>query len=265
MEVFLAIIIPTAILFAIALVFGTLLAVLGKYLAVQTDERVEKITKNLSGANCGGCGYPGCAGFATALVKGEAKVEQCSATAADKKQIIAEILGVEASDTVPTKVVVCCCGGNDSLDKYDYMGYGDCRSMELLAGGRKVCPWGCLGMGACTDACHNHACDVQDCGHAVIDHEKCTKCGACVQMCPKHIIKRIPATASVYVACSGHDKGKDVREICKHGCLACGMCVRTCEAGAISMVENLPVIDYSKCTGCGKCSEKCPVKCIKRI
>ncbi|UKI21020.1 MAG: 4Fe-4S binding protein [Christensenella sp.] len=29
------------------------------------------------------------------------------------------------------------------------------------------------------------------------------------------------------------------------------------------MQNNLAVIDYSKCTGCGVCMQKCPQKCIK--
>lgn len=262
MDTFVAIIIPMAILVGLAAVFGTLLAVLGKKLAVAVDEREEKIASLLAGANCGACGYPGCAGFAKALVEGRAEINMCAPTSPDNKEKIGEVLGVEVS-AEETKIVVCCAGGNESLDKYSYMGYGDCRSMELIAGGRKECPWGCLGMGSCSTACGYSACKVDKaCGYAVIDKVKCVGCGACIVACPKGIIKRIPAAAKVYVACSGHDKGKDVKSICKKGCIACTLCVKNCPEGAIHMEENLAVIDYDKCTGCGKCVEKCPAKCI---
>ena len=138
------------VLLALAAVFGVLLAVLGKKFAVKKDEKEEEIRRHLSGANCGACGYAGCDAFAKALAEGKADVSSCSATAASEKKIIGEIMGV-AVDAEDTKIVVACNGGNNARDKYEYMGYGDCRSMELLGGGRKVCPWGCLGMGSCTD------------------------------------------------------------------------------------------------------------------
>ena len=129
------------VLLALAAVFGVLLAVLGKKFAVKKDEKEEEVRRHLSGANCGACGYAGCDAFAKALAEGKADVNSCSATAASEKKIIGEILGV-AVDAVETKIVVACNGGNAAKDKYDYIGYGNCRSMELLGGGRKVCPWG---------------------------------------------------------------------------------------------------------------------------
>lgn len=250
------------VLFVTALVLGILLAVCGKKFTVQEDERIGEITKKLSGANCGGCGFAGCADFAKALVEGRAEVDACSATPAENKKEIGDILGVSVSGE-ETKLVVCCRGGNNATDKYEYMGYGDCRSMELLGGGRKQCKWGCLGMGSCTDCCPEHAIDVRDGGFAYIDHEKCIACGRCIVACPKAIIKRIPKQAKVYIACSNCLRGaKDVRAMCKNGCVGCGLCAKICPEHAIEMVNNLPVIDYKKCVSCGKCSEKCPSKCI---
>lgn len=137
------------VLLALAAVFGILLAVLGKKFAVKENEKEKEIRSHLSGANCGACGYAGCDAFAKALAEGKADVNSCSATAASEKKIIGGILGVSV-DAAETKIVVACNGGNAAKDKYEYMGYGNCRSMELLGGGRKVCPWGCLGMGSCT-------------------------------------------------------------------------------------------------------------------
>lgn len=253
--------IPALILLVLAMLFAIALAYLGKKLAVSRDERIDQVRDCLSGANCGACGYAGCDGFATALVEGKAELSSCNATSKEKKEEIAEILGLTDTGEA-TKVVVCCHGGQDAKDKYDYVGYGDCRSMELLAGGRKQCAWGCLGTGSCVDACQHHAVTVKQKGYSEVSLSKCISCGKCISVCPKKIIKRIPASATYYVACSNHQKGKEVRELCTKGCIACGICVKQCEVGAITIVDNLATIDYTKCINCGKCAAKCPQRCI---
>ncbi len=226
--------IPALILLVLAMLFAIALAYLGKKLAVSRDERIDRVRDCLSGANCGACGYAGCDGFATALVEGKAELSSCNATSKEKKEEIAEILGLTDTGEA-TKVVVCCHGGQDAKDKYDYVGYGDCRSMELLAGGRKQCAWGCLGTGSCVDACQHHAVTVKQKGYSEVSLSKCISCGKCISVCPKKIIKRIPASATYYVACSNHQKGKEVRELCTKGCIACGICVKQCEVGAITI------------------------------
>lgn len=251
------------VLLALALVFGVLLAVLGKKLAVKEDERVAKVREHLSGANCGACGYAGCDAFAKAVAEGKADVSGCAATSAEEKRKIGEILGVEvkAEETI---IVVACNGGNAAADRYEYMGYGDCRSMEMLAGGRKACAWGCLGMGSCEKECPVGAIKVGKDGYAEIDHGKCIACGKCVAVCPKMLIKRIPADAVVYIACSNCLRGaKAVHALCENGCIGCGLCAKICPSGAVTLTDNQPVIDYDKCTGCGLCASKCPAKCIK--
>lgn len=255
---------PILILLGLAVFFAVLLSVLGKKLAVKRDERIDMVAKHLSGANCGGCGFAGCDDFATALVNGKADLSACSATSAEEKKQIAEILHIESAGC-ETKVVMCCGGGNKCADKYEYQGYGNCTTMEMLAGGRKECPTGCMGMGTCTDACHNFAVKVNTDGVAEINYEKCTNCGLCVKSCPKSIFKRIPADAKVYVKCVNHEKGKDVRRYCQAGCIACGICVKNCPSSAITLQDNLAVIDYSLCTGCGLCAEKCPTKVINKF
>lgn len=253
------------VLFVFAIVIGLLLAFVGTKLAKKEDERVIAVREKLSGANCGGCGFAGCDAFAAAVVEGKADINSCSATSAANKKAIAEILGTNVS-AEETRIVVACKGGNQAEDKYEYMGYGNCRSMELLGGGRKKCSWGCLGMGSCTDICPKHAIEVGMDGYAVVDDSKCITCGKCVLTCPKGIIKRIPKKAKVYVACSNCLRGgKDVRAICKVGCLGCGLCAKVCPHGAITMENNLPKINYDLCEGCGVCVEKCPSKCILKL
>lgn len=255
---------PVIILTVLAAVFAVTIAICSKKLAVTTDERVEAVTILLAGANCGACGKAGCADFAKALVGGEAKLSDCPVTAADKKKEIDEIIGVDSEAGEKSIVVNACCGGASCADKYDYQGYGNCGSVELLAGGRKACYTGCIGMGECADNCAFDAIKIIE-GVAVVNKEKCVACGACILRCPKKIIKRIPESAKYYVACANTDKGKDVRNVCKNGCIACSICAKICPENAILMVNNLPVIDYAKCVSCGKCAEKCPSKCIKAV
>lgn len=257
------IVLAAVVMLVLGGLFAVLLAFLGNKLRVKRDERIDEISKCLTGANCGGCGRAGCDAFATELVTGKAKVSECPSTSKENKVKIMQILGVSEELAEPTVAVVRCGGGGKCADKYEYQGYGDCNTCELLAGGRKECPAGCMGMGSCVDACPNYAIDVQDGGYAVVLAEKCTSCGLCMKACPKGLIERIPKRAAVFVACTNQCRGKDVSSFCKAGCIGCGLCAKNCDAGAIVMVDNLPVIDYSKCTACKKCVEKCPTKAIK--
>lgn len=257
------IIIPAGILVAVGVLFACLLAYLGKKLSISRDERIDQILGKLSGANCGGCGYAGCDAFATALAEGKAKIDDCPSTAKENKQQIAEILGVSC-DGEETVCVINCIGGLNCKDKFDYLGYGDCGSCELLAGGRKQCSVGCMGMGSCVSACPHDAVKIVE-GRAIIDKEKCVSCGICMKECPKSLISRVPKKAKVYVGCSTKCKGKEVKGFCQNGCISCGLCSKVCESGAIILIDNIPQIDYKKCTGCLKCMIKCPVKCIKKL
>ena len=247
-----------------ALVMGVLILVVSHLCAVEEDPRIKQVEGCLAGANCGGCGYPGCGGYAKALVDGTANLDACGQTCADKKAEICGILGVEMGSTEPTICVNACCGGTQCNDKYSYQGLGDCVSQNALAGGSKACSFGCMGAGSCADACPYGAIEVKD-GYAQIDPALCRSCGICISTCPKKLIKRIPASAKVFVACSSECRAKEVMSQCKVGCIACGKCARVCPNGAITMVNNVPVIDYSKCTNCGTCAEGCPRHCIKYV
>ena len=62
----------------IGLIAGAGLAIASVLMAVPVDEKAEAIEKALPGANCGACGFSGCAGYAAALAKGEAQPGLCA-------------------------------------------------------------------------------------------------------------------------------------------------------------------------------------------
>lgn len=52
-------------------------------------------------------------------------------------------------------------------------------------------------------------------------------------------------------------------KMCTSGCIGCRLCTKVCPNGAITVDDFLAHIDYSKCTNCGACVEKCPKKVIQ--
>lgn len=74
---------------------GLLLGVAQKYLKVEADERIDEVTSRLPGVNCGGCGFAGCQGLATALVEGKVdRVSQCVVASGVAKEEIAHYLNM---------------------------------------------------------------------------------------------------------------------------------------------------------------------------
>ena len=46
-------------------------------------------------------------------------------------------------------------------------------------------------------------------------------------------------------------------------CVACGVCMKSCPRGAISIHNGCyALVDDSKCVGCGLCAKACPACCI---
>ena len=253
-----------ALLAILGILIGILLGVAGKIFAVEVDERVTQVRESLPGNNCGGCGYPGCDGLAEAIIAGEAEMNACPVGGAAVAGRIAEIMGVEAAADTARQVAYVKCAGTCELAKsqYNYVGEMDCREAVMVPGrGEKACSHGCLGLGSCVKECPFDAIRVED-GIAKVDKEKCVACGRCVAICPNRVIDLVPYDSPYMVQCNSKDKGKAVMEVCEIGCIGCGICVKQCEFGAVTLEDNLARIDGSKCTGCGKCAEKCPKKVI---
>ncbi len=245
-------------------VFGIILAVASKIFAVEHDERIDKITEILPGANCGGCGYAGCDAYAEAVVRGEAKIGLCNSGGKACADKMSEILGVDAVETERRAAFVACLGCDGSAKKkYEYEGVDDCVSANKIGAGPMSCKFGCIGLGSCASVCKYDAISVID-GVAVVNPEKCTACSACINICPKGLIALLPYKAGYAVACNSHDKGNDTRSVCDAGCIGCKICEKQCEFSAIKVENNIAVINQELCTSCGSCFEKCPRKIIKK-
>ncbi|MBW1988755.1 MAG: RnfABCDGE type electron transport complex subunit B [Deltaproteobacteria bacterium] len=169
---------------------GAGLAVASKIFYVYVDPKVEAVDEALPGANCGGCGYPGCSSTAAAIVAGEASPSACVAGGPELAEQIAGILGVAVSVSEPDVARPGCYYGVADADTlYLYEGAPDCRAAALLSGGMKVCRVGCLGLGTCAAACPFDALSMGPDGLPVVDEQKCTGCGTCERVCPKGIIR----------------------------------------------------------------------------
>ena len=251
------------VLGALGALFGAILAFASKIFHVEVDPKVEAIRECLAGANCGGCGYPGCDGYAAAVAAGEAPTNRCVAGGAETAARVAEIMGV-SNDGADAMVAFVPCSGAVGVaePRFNYNGPEDCRAAMLFGGkSNKVCTFACIGLGNCAKACPFDAMHIVN-GVAKVDRSKCVGCGSCVEACPKSIVKLIPASQIVMPACSSKAKGRDVMNACSAGCIACGKCARECPVDAITMIDNLPVIDVTLCTKCGHCAETCPKKII---
>ena len=74
---FTTIIIAMASMGGLGMLFSAGLSIADKKLHVEEDPRIGEVIDELPGANCGGCGLPGCAAFAEAIVKGTAEINGC--------------------------------------------------------------------------------------------------------------------------------------------------------------------------------------------
>jgi len=173
----------------LGLITGVLLAVASKIFYVYVDPKVMAVDEALPGANCGGCGLPGCSANAEAIVAGETEANSCVAGGPEIAEAIAAIMGVAIEAKEPDIARPGCTYGVGEADlKYIYDGLSDCRAAALMNGGMKVCTIGCLGLGSCEKACQFNAISMGPDGLPVVDANRCTGCGSCERVCPKHII-----------------------------------------------------------------------------
>ncbi|MDH4209207.1 MAG: 4Fe-4S binding protein [Anaerolineae bacterium] len=46
-------------------------------------------------------------------------------------------------------------------------------------------------------------------------------------------------------------------------CVGCGDCVERCQFGALSVPEDVCLVDYARCVGCGQCTTVCPSEALR--
>ena len=257
---------PVISIGALSLLFGALLGFSAKKFAVKVNPKVEKIIDALPGVNCGGCGFPGCAIFAEAVIKDDASYKGCPAGGAYAAKKIAKAIGVDPEVENRKVAFIKCNGMDDNVKRnYFYDGPRNCvAASQLASGGNKSCIYSCIGLESCKNACPFKAIKMVD-SIAVVDTKKCTACGKCIADCPKKLIEIVPDKNKVRVLCNSRDKGRLVRINCRAGCIGCTVCQKVCEPGAITVQDNIAHIDCEKCTMCMMCVNKCPTKAIKVV
>jgi Na+-translocating ferredoxin:NAD+ oxidoreductase subunit B len=248
---------------SLGLLFGAGLAYASKKFAVEVDPKIEQILEDLPGANCGGCGYPGCSGYAEAVVKSGADISLCAPGGDDVITKMANILGVDAV-SAERRIAVVQCQGNCEIapKRFEYDGVPDCNAAELIMGGDKACVYGCLGLGSCVNACPFDAMEMIDNGLPYVFEDKCTACGNCVAACPRGIMQIIPVSQKIFLGCVSLDKAKAVKQVCKVGCTGCTLCSKekVTPSGSIEMDGNLPKIIDIQAEDLVFAVEKCPTK-----
>ncbi len=256
------------ILSVIGFLLGIFLAVGSIAFNVEKPELLEKIESLMPGANCGACGFPGCAGLAEAIFKGEAEPANCPVASAAQRSEISVAMGkVPGADTISNIAYIKCQGMKDGdvAKKFEYIGIDSCEMAALTSGGWKACEYGCLKLGDCVAACKFGALSLGENHEPIVDKNKCTACGLCVPACPKKLIELVPFKKTYMVTCSSKDKGADTRKYCKVGCIACKLCEKACKFDAVKVVDNIAYIDQTKCIACGLCAKACPQKVIEFI
>ncbi len=254
--------IPGLILGGFALVSSTGLYFAAQKFYVQEDPRIGEIGGYLPGANCGGCGFAGCANYAEHVVQEISLDITCPVADAESMSRIARILGIEANNTEKRVASLMCQGTHDkTAEIMDYRGITDCWAFMLVADSSKACAFSCLGLGSCVAACPFGAMEIRD-GIVQIDEKFCTGCGLCIDTCPKNILHLRPLHKRITVTCHNTDKGVEAKNACISACIACMKCQKACTYDAISIDGFLAKIDYEKCNNCGACVDVCPTNAI---
>ena len=265
------ILIALIVLGVIGAVGSLVLYLVAKQFYVYEDPRVGQVEEVLPGANCGGCGFPGCHGMADACVKASSLDGLlCPVGGAETMAKIAGILGMEAAASDPKIAVVRCAGNICARPKVsNYDGAKSCAVAAATFAGETGCAFGCLGLGDCVKACQFDAIKMNpETGLPEVDGDKCVACGACAKACPKIVIEVRKKSAMakqekrVWVSCINKDKGAVARKACQNACIGCGKCQKTCKFEAITVENNVAYIDPEKCKACGMCVSECPTGAI---
>ena len=219
----------------LGVIIGSCLALASKIFYVYVDPVVLKIDDLLPGANCGGCGYPGCSANAEAIVAGESPPTSCVAGSAELAEQIAAVMGLSIEAKEPDIALPgCTYGVGEAALKYRYAGLSSCQAAAMLYGGMKECHIGCLGLGSCAAACPFDAITMGEDNLPKVDENKCTGCGTCERVCPKNIITLSSVTRRI------------LKEYTTEDCTT--PCQRACPAGIniSEYIRQISLGDYYK-------------------
>ncbi len=256
-------VIAVTTLAALSFLFASLLVLAHRKLHVDEDPRIDAVHRMLPETNCGACGFPGCLGLAEAMVEGSALPGKCTVISEDEREFIAEFLGVDVgAEEIFGARLACAGGGNVARERAHYEGLRSCRAATLVAGGGKGCFWGCLGLGDCEVVCDPDAIFMDEHDLPVVIDDLCTACGDCVDACPKDLFSLHPVSHRLWVACKNLQNGDAALEDCEVACDACGKCAVDAPDEVITMVNNLPVVDYDKNHNVRSPIERCPTGAI---
>ncbi len=202
----------------LGLTVGIGLAIASKVFYVYVDPLILAVDDVLPGANCGGCGLPGCTSNAEAIVAGKAAPNSCVAAGVETAEAIAALLGVSVEAKEPDIALPgCTYGVADADTKFDYDGMDDCRAVAMLSGGMKVCTIGCLGLGTCAKVCPFDAIVMGPKGLPIVHEGRCTGCGTCEKACPKHIITLSSVTRRILKEYTTEDCTTPCQRACPAG------------------------------------------------
>lgn len=247
---------------------AAILYLVGQKFKVEEDPRIAEVQEALPAANCGGCGFPGCAAFAAACVSADTLDSlSCPVGGQETMDKVATILGKAVAASAKKIAVVRCNGTCDERPRLNmYDGASNCTIAAALYGGDTGCSFGCLGLGDCVDSCAFDAIHINPVTLLPeVVEDKCTACGACVKACPKSIIelrKQGPKSRRIFVSCVNKDKGAPAKKACNVACIGCSKCQQACAFEAITIENNLAYINDDKCRLCRKCVSVCPTNAI---
>ena len=255
----------------IGIIASTILYFVASKFKVFEDPRIDLVEEVLPGANCGGCGFPGCRGFAEACVKAEELDSLfCPVGGNACMSDVAKTLGKIAIEKDPEIAVLRCSGSHANRPKINnYDGASGCTIVSNLYAGDTGCQFGCLGLGECVDVCKFEALHMDEVtGLPIVDQENCTGCGKCIEQCPRDLFELRPRGKKdrrIYVSCRNKEKGSAKNIGCEVACIGCNRCVKECAYDAIKVENFNAYIDAAKCKLCRKCVIICPTNAIVEL
>ena len=253
------------IMLGLGTLFAVILLLASEKLKVPVDPRITQVYNGLPHLDCGACGYPGCSGYAKAVIADPELLGQCAPGGAEAANRIAAVLNLQISSSGPPQrpIVRCRAHTGDRVFYGRYQGIPSCTSANALAN-VQACKFGCLGFGDCVRACKFGALHIVD-GLSTVDYGKCTGCGACSRACPRGLIQMVPFSHEnmMVVACNSRESGKATREFCQVGCIACGLCAK--QSDVFKVEDNLARLDFARYEPSGQTEaacNKCPTGVI---